>query len=98
MHRSGRPQRLVASGPHRSRRRLGAVARVVDASPPGVAAASSARLGLWADALDSLVDATVRAEGARLELKRVRSPVARAWMRALTGFDRGFTADADALA
>ena len=63
--------------------------------PPVTAAATGARLGAWADALDSLVDAAVRAvlAPAKSDLRGVREPAARAWLAALTGFDRTFAAD-----
>ena len=71
----------------------------VSMPPPVTAAASGARLSVWADALDSLVDAAVRAAPApsKPDLRGVRDPAARAWLAALTGFDRGFAADPTAV-
>jgi non-specific serine/threonine protein kinase len=71
----------------------------VSAPPPLFAADSDAGLDLWADALDCLVDATARAAlgGARLTLGRAGDAVTRAWLRALTGTDRVFAADPEAL-
>ena len=51
-------------------------------------------LGVWADALDDLVDASVRAVlgSARLTLGRRGTPTSRAWLAALTGATRTFRA------
>ena len=66
------------------------------AAPPALFAASpDTGLGLWAEALDCLVDATARAAlgGATLSIGRVGDPVTRAWLGALTGTERVFEAD-----
>lgn len=87
--------RPVLTGPDASWARSLAVSM----PPPVTAAASGARLSVWADALDSLVDAAVRAVPAatKPDLRGVRDPAARAWLAALSGFDRGFVADPAAL-
>jgi hypothetical protein len=68
-----------------------------------VAAEPDEPLAVWADALDSLVDAAARvaAGRARLAVGRGGEPITRAWLGALTGPERRFaatTADAAALA
>ena len=77
-------------------------ARVLAASmPPPVAAADpDASLATWAAALDALVDAAARTAlgSTRLSLVRSGDPVVRAWLAALTGPARTFTADSDGLA
>jgi len=87
--------RPVLTGPDASWSRSLAVSM----PPPVAAAASGARLSVWADALDSLVDAAVRVAPAppKPDLRGVREPAARAWLAALTGFDRSFAADATAV-
>ncbi|WP_395728528.1 SNF2-related protein [Nakamurella sp.] len=72
--------------------------------PASLAAADPDRpLTVWADALDSLVDAAARTAAGRMRLGTGRDgdPVTRAWLAALTGHERRFTAtaaDAAALA
>lgn len=65
-------------------------------APPALfAAGDGADLDVWADTLDSLVDATARAVlgRSRLSLGRAGGPTVRAWLSALTGAERTFTAD-----
>ena len=75
----------------------GAWARTLAASaPPAMFAASpDAGLDLWADALDGMVDAAARAAlgGSALRIGRAGDRVTRAWLGALTGSERVFTAD-----
>jgi non-specific serine/threonine protein kinase len=72
--------------------------------PPSLVAADPDQpLVVWADALDSLVDAAARTAAGRVRLAGGRGgdPVTRAWLGALTGPERRFTAtaaDAAALA
>ena len=68
--------RPVLTGPDASWSRSLAVSM----PPPVAAAASGARLSVWADALDSLVDAAVRVAPAppKPDLRGVREPAARA--------------------
>jgi non-specific serine/threonine protein kinase len=72
-------------------------ARTLAASaPPALfAAGPDTGLGLWAEALDCLVDAAARAALGefRLTLGRAGDPVTRAWLSALTGIERVFAAD-----
>jgi hypothetical protein len=72
-------------------------ARVLAAAmPPPVAAAHpGAGLTVWTDALDALVDATVRATfGSRqLRIGRAGRAATRAWLTALTGWEIEFAAD-----
>ncbi len=82
--------RPVLTGPDAAWARSLAVAM-----PPALAAAEpDARLAVWADAMDSLVDAVARGTlgRARLGTGRVGDPVTRAWMAALTGAERRFNA------
>jgi SNF2-related domain/SNF2 Helicase protein/Helicase conserved C-terminal domain len=77
-------------------------ARVLASSmpPPLLAASPGDGLAVWSDALDALVDATARAalDSTRLTIGRAGTPAARAWLAALTGSERRFTADPQALA
>ncbi len=70
-------------------------ARVMAAAvPPSLLAAQSdADPSIWAELLDTLVDATARAllRHKRLTLGRAGSPAARSWLAALTGPDRRIT-------
>jgi non-specific serine/threonine protein kinase len=72
-------------------------ARTLAASMPAPLAAADpeAALPVWADALDSLVDASARAVlgGVRLAAGRVGDATSRAWLAALTGPQRSFAAD-----
>jgi SNF2 family DNA or RNA helicase len=67
---------------------------------PLAAADPARRLGIWADALDSLVDAAARARlgSIRLAQGRVGDAVTRAWLGALSGPQREFAAEPTALA
>ncbi len=63
--------------------------------PPSLTTtATDGHLSVWADALESLVDAAVRAAlgRGRLDQGGRREPVRRAWLGALTGFERRFDA------
>ncbi len=72
----------------------------VSAPPALFAAVPDTGLDLWAEALDSLVDAAARAAlgRSRLTLGRAGDPVTRAWLSALTGVERAFGADPAAVA
>ena len=70
---------------------------LAQSQPPSLTAADPERpLTVWADALDSLVDAAARAAAGRTRLAPARggNPVTRAWLGALTGPERRFTATA----
>ena len=88
--------RPVVTGPD------AAWARVLASSmpPPVVAASPGDGFAVWADGLDALVDAAARAvlDSTRLTIGRAGTPATRAWLAALTGSDRRFTADPPALA
>jgi non-specific serine/threonine protein kinase len=88
--------RPVVTGPD------AAWARVLASSmpPPVVAASPGDGFAVWADGLDALVDAAARAvlDSTRLTIGRAGTPATRAWLAALTGGDRRFTADPPALA
>jgi non-specific serine/threonine protein kinase len=87
--------RPVLTGPDAAWARL-----LASAMPPPLAAADpDVAVELWADALDTLVDAAARAALGRhrLSLGRSGTPAARAWLAALTGPDRGFAADGPAV-
>jgi non-specific serine/threonine protein kinase len=77
-------------------------ARVLASSmpPPVVAARPGDGFAIWADGLDALVDAAARAalDSTRLTIGRAGTPATRAWLAALTGSERRFTADPPALA
>ena len=87
----GRPIRPggLAAGPHRPGRGLGPLlassCRPVDSREPGDGFA------VWADALDTLVDAAARAVlgSDRLSVGRPGTPATRAWLAALTGRNGG---------
>ncbi|HVD79493.1 MAG TPA: DEAD/DEAH box helicase [Propionibacteriaceae bacterium] len=68
--------------------------------PPLLAASTGDGLALWSDALDALVDAAARAalDSTRRTLGRAGTPAVRAWLSALTGSERSFVADPEALA
>ena len=68
--------------------------------PPLIAACPGDALAVWSDALDALVDAAARAalDSTRLTIGRAGTPAARAWLAALTGSERRFTADPHTLA
>ena len=69
--------------------------------PPVVAAATDDEdFALWSDALDTLVDAAARASlgSIRLSAGRGGAPATRAWLAALTGQRRDFTANSQAIA
>jgi hypothetical protein len=69
--------------------------------PQSLAAANPGdAFAVWSDALDGLVDAAVRAalDSTRLLIGRSGSREARAWLAALTGNERRFDADPQALA
>ena len=70
---------------------------LAQSQPPSMSAADPEHpLTVWADALDSLVDAAARAAAGRTRLAPARGgdPVTRAWLGALTGPERRFTATA----
>jgi hypothetical protein len=70
---------------------------LAQSQPPSFSAADPDHpLTVWADALDSLVDAAARAAAGRSRLAPARGgdPVTRAWLGALTGPERRFTATA----
>jgi non-specific serine/threonine protein kinase len=69
-------------------------------APPALFAASpDTGLELWAEALDSLVDAAARAAlgRSRLTIGRAGDPVTRVWLGALTGSERVFAAEPHAV-
>ena len=67
---------------------------------PLTAASPGDGLAVWSDALDALVDATARAtlNSMPLAIGRAGTPATRAWLAALVGNERRFTADRPALA
>jgi hypothetical protein len=67
---------------------------------PLTAASPGDGLAVWSDGLDALVDATARAtlNSMPLAIGRAGTPATRAWLAALTGNERRFTANPQALA
>jgi SNF2 family DNA or RNA helicase len=76
--------------------------RVLASAMPLPLAAANPRedLAVWADALDVLVDAAARAalDSMQLSIGRAGRPATRAWLAGLTGKERRFAADPQALA
>ena len=67
---------------------------------PLAAANPGEEFSIWSDALDALVDAAARAalDPTQLKIGRAGTPATRAWLAALTGEERRFAADPQALA
>ncbi len=77
-------------------------ARILASSMPPtlMAACPGDGQAVWSDALDAVVDAAARAalDSTRLTIGRAGTLAARAWLAALTGNERRFTADPQTLA